>query len=224
MASYLFRVAWAASKNVYVVIRNASGQVLDFSDDTFKSLGSATTPYAAATERTDIGGSGNSGYDYSLDLSKCNKALGFKQFSIEFFERVGGSPAIETDTPILVTPSPFTVEAAEIGRGRYDVDWAPAFTSTAGTTLRGLLTITRNGVPINVYALDSTATATITAREHGSGVDLYTSSPVTVESNGDFEVEQSTPGYTTDRVYQHTVEVECNGETVEFRAPIPVFG
>jgi len=223
MASYTFAQDYTASKNCYAAIYNAAGDVFDFSDNTFKAIASATTPFATMTEQTSGGGSGQSTYAVTVNLALLNKTLETVRYGITFYERLGGSPAPLTDTAWLYRTS-FSVQAAEIGEDELGVEVATAFTSTAGTTLRGILTITRNGKPLNVYTLDSTATCTVTAREHGAGSDLFTSSAATVSSTGDFQFSQSSPGYTTDRVYQHTVAVTCAGTTTSFRAPIPVFG
>lgn len=223
MASYTFSQDYTETKNVYAVIHNSAGNVFDFSDNTFKAIGSATTPYAACTEQTAGGGSGKSAYTVTINLALLNKTLDTSRFWITLYERAGGSPAPLTDTAITYR-SPFSVQAAEIGEDALDIEFVPCFTSTAGTTMRALVTVTRNGKPVDVYTLDNAATCTITAREHGAGSDLYTTSATTVSSNGDFAVTQSTPGYTSDRVYQHTVAVAVNSTTTTFRLPVANFG
>lgn len=90
--------------------------------------------------------------------------------------------------------------------------------------MRALVTITRNGKPINIYTLDNAATCTVTAREHGAGSDLYTTSATTVSSNGDFAITQSNPNYVSDRAYQHTFSVSVNGTATSFRLPVANFG
>lgn len=223
MASYIFAQDYTASKNCYAVIYDTSGNVLDFSDSTFKSLASATTPSAAMTELTSGGGTGLSTYTVTINLASLNKTLNPVRYGITFFERAGGSPAPLTDTAWL-NRTTFSVQAAEIGEDLLGIEFATAFTSTAGTTLRGILTVTRNGLPVNIYNLDPTAAVVLTAREHGAGSDLFTTSSTTVNTSGYFEISQSTPGYTTDRVYQHTAQLTVSGVSTTFRVPIPVFG
>jgi hypothetical protein len=222
--SYTFPpVDYTESKNVYAVIWNRSGSVFDFSDNTFKALASATTPYVAATEQTSSGGVGQSGYAITVTLANIHKTLETGRFDITLYERAGGSPAPLTDTAIS-SRSPFVIQAGEIGEDRLGVEFCPCFTTTSGTAMRALVTITRNGKPINIYTLDNAATCTVTAREHGAGSDLYTTSATTVSSNGDFAITQSNPNYVSDRAYQHTFSVSVNGTATTFRLPVANFG
>jgi len=223
MASYTFAQDYTASKNCYAVIYNAAGNVFDFADNTFKAIASATTPFATMTEQTSGGGTGQSTYAVTVNLALLNKTLETVRYGITFYERAGGSPAPLTDTAWLYRTA-FSVQAAEIGEDELGVEVATALNTTAGEVLYGILTITRNGKPVDIYTLDSTATCTVTPRESTAGSDLWTSSAATVSGNGDFRFSKTTPGYTTDRVYQHTVAVTCAGTTTSFRAPIPVFG
>jgi len=224
MASYVWNVDYTETKNIYAVITNAAGSVLDFNDNTFKALGSATTPTVALTEQTGGGGSGKSNYIYSLDLSRLNKSLATVRYWITFYERAGGSAAPLTDTAINYR-TPFSVQAAEFGEDELDIEFCPVYTTISGTpTMRGIVTILRNGKPIDVYALDTSATCTVTAREHGAGVDLYASSAATVTSQGDFNVSQASPGYTADRAYQHTIAATVSGTATTFKLPVANFG
>jgi hypothetical protein len=224
MASYPLKEVYTSSNNVYVVITDKDSKYLDFADDTFKLLASCTTPYLALTEKTDGGGAGQSHYVGTLDLSKINKTLNAKfGVSAEYFVRSGATPAPLTDTAISYLQK-IATQSAELGEDEQDIQFLPVFTTTSGTTMRAIVSATRNGRPVDIYALDSSATCTITAREHGSGVDLYTTSATTVGSNGYFTVTQSTPGYTTDRGYQHTIAITCAGTTTTFQLPVAVFG
>jgi hypothetical protein len=223
MASHTFGQDFTASRNCYAVVYNAAGNVFDFNDNTFKALASATTPFAACTEQTSGGGTGQSTYVVTINLALLNKTLDTVRYGITFFDRAGGTPAPLTDTAWTYR-SPFSVQAAEIGDDELAVEFCPCFTSTAGTTMRALVTVLRNGKPVNVYTLDSAATCTVTAREHGAGSDLFTTSAATVSSNGDFAVSQASPGYTSDRAYQHTIAITVNSTTTSFRFPVANFG
>lgn len=223
MASYPWNIDHTETKNVYAVVTNAAGNVLDFNDNTFKALGSATTPTVALTEQTGGGGSGKSNYVYSLDLTRINKTLDTSRAWITFYERASGSAAPLTDTALNFR-TPFTVQAGEWGEDALGIEFGSAFTSTAGTTVRFVVTVTRNGKPVLIDDLDAAATCTITATEAATGMDLFTTSATTVNSSGYFVVSQSTPNYSTDKVYQHTVAVACAGTTTTFNVPVPVFG
>lgn len=97
MATEKLKGTDAPGNNVYFVVWNAAGQVLDFSDNTFKALGSATTPYVAATEVANRGGVDESGYEASLDLANVNATPAIAVFEVEVYRRLGGSPAVATD-------------------------------------------------------------------------------------------------------------------------------
>lgn len=223
MGTFAFKVRATGSQNVYAVLENESGQFFDFSDNTFKALASCTTPSTSMTEQTDGGGSGNSHYYKSFDLSLLPKRLTTKTYWATAYVRAGGSPAPLTDVTIN-DPTPFYVQCMELGSFPLGVECSGAFTTTAGTTVRFIVSVNRNGVFVPVDDLDASAAATITAREHGTGSDLYATSSTTVNSSGWWSISQTSPGYTTDREYQHTVAITVNGESLSFAVPIPVFG
>jgi hypothetical protein len=223
MATFPFKVRATGSQNVYACLENESGQFFDFNDNTFKALGSATTPYVSMTEQTNGGGSGNSHYYAAFDLSLLPKRLTTKTYWATAYVRAGGSPAPLTDVTIN-DPTPFNVQAMELGSFPLSVECSGAFTTTSGTAVRFIVSVNRNGVYVPIDDLDASAAATITAREHGAGSDLFTTSSTTVNSSGWFSVSQSSPGYTTDREYQHTVAITVGGESMSFAVPFPVFG
>jgi len=125
-----------------------------------------------------------------------------------------------------------TTDSIEALRDRGDASWAmtdqwaveveEAFTTTAGVETRLIVSVTKNGLRQDVYALDSTATCALAVREHGAGSDLYTISATTVSANGKFQLTKSTPGYTTDRVYDRIFTVVISGTTRTFSVPVPV--
>ena len=223
MATWDFIVRATGSQNVYAVLNNGSGQFFDFSDNTFKALASCTTPFVNMTEQADCGGASNSHYKYEFDLSLLPKRITTKQYTATAYVRAGGSPAPLTDVTVNDATN-FYVQAMALGEDTLGVDISGAFTSTAGTTARFIVCMNRKGVYVPIDDMDASATATITAREHGAGSDLFTTSAATVNSSGWFSVSQSSPGYTTDRDYLHTATITVNGESLSFAVPIPVFG
>lgn len=180
------------------------------------------TPYLTATERTDPGGS-SSYYDATLDLTLLPKSGDVVDFSIAAYTRAGSAPVPATDT-IIGTPERLIVEWCCEGQGVIDLETNAAFTNTAGTTLRVLAVLTRNGkrVPLETYA--ATATLALAVREHGAGSDLFTISATTVNAAGAFELSQSSPGFTADRVYKYTFTLVENGNTWTFVKIIPNHG
>lgn len=117
MADENFAFQAAAGQTLYFVVWNALGtQVLDLNDDTFKALGSATTPHLAATERTDFGGTSYSLYSATLDLSRISSTSTAVPCLLVIQQQAGGSPAPATDS-VLSAPLAFTVENGVLRTG-----------------------------------------------------------------------------------------------------------
>lgn len=223
MATVPVRTNFEASKNVYGVVWNEAGNVLDFTDNTFKALGSATTPTFALTEQSTRGGGQLSGYAGSLDLARLNKSLAPKRFSLSLYERASGSPNVTTDR--MLVERELVVLAAEEGDVPITVEIVGSNTTTQGVEIRYIATVKRNGRRLDVYALDAAATLALSAREHGAGANQFSASAVTVRTDGDFEVTVSaTPPATVlvgDRGFQHTAILTVAGETFQTRTTIP---
>lgn len=223
MATVPVRTNFEASKNVYGVVWDEAGNVLDFSDSTFKALGSATTPTFSLTEETGRGGGQLSGYAATLDLAKLNKSLSAKRFSLALHERVGGSPNVSTDR--LLVESEVVVAAAEEGDVAITVEIGGCNTTTQGVEIRYIATVKRNGRQLDIHALDPAATLALSAREHGTPDPHIAPAAVTVRADGDFEVTvAATPPATVltgDRGYQHTAILTVAGVTFETRTFIP---
>jgi len=113
-------------------------------------------------------------------------------------------------------------DAAYTMTDQWGVEVEEAFTTTAGVETRLIVSVKKNGLRQDVYALDPTATCALAVREHGAGSDLYTISATTVSANGKFQLTKSTPGYTTDRVYDRIFTVVISGTTRTFSVPVPV--
>lgn len=225
MSTETLKVQHTAGKNVYASVWDATGQVLDHADNTFKALASATTPGIALTERTNEGGVGKSAYTGSLDLAAVNKGPTATGYSLSFYERAGGSPAPLTDA-VLTYPYVFTVQCAEIGDFPISVEFMPCFTTTAGTTVRIAAKILRAGKIVPVATLDPTATLALAVREFGAGADLFTVAATTVGADHVFEMTQASPGYTADRLYKYTATLVQNGVTLTSfdKTFIPILG
>jgi len=106
----------------------------------------------------------------------------------------------------------------------YTFKLAPAFTSTAGTTLRLVGLVEYRGQRKDVYTADNTATCALAVREHGAGSDLFTITATTVNANGTFELSKSSPGFTADRLYRYTATVVISGVTYTFEDAFPNLG
>lgn len=106
MATSNFTLTYNAGSTVRLaVIRLSDGKVLDFSDNTFKTLASATTPYSNGTELTASGGAGKSGYYVALNLSHLNSTSTPADFLVEWFTDTALDLCISETMQITVTSS-----------------------------------------------------------------------------------------------------------------------
>lgn len=106
MATSNFTLTYNAGSTVRLaVIRLSDGKVLDFSDNTFKTLAGSTTPYSNGTELTASGGAGKSGYYVALDLSHLNSTSTPADFLVEWFTDTSLDLCISETTQVTVTSS-----------------------------------------------------------------------------------------------------------------------
>lgn len=221
MATKVFSFDYDAGANLYVRIfgRTGSevGQVYDANDDTFKALGSATTPYLTCTEQTAENGTSYSSYTVSVDLSNINSTLAAKDYVIRAYDNA--TPAA-TDVAVGAKQE-FTVQASRYGEQPITVSIEGCNTSSAGSEVRYLVRLYVNG---EFYALDNAATGVLTVREQG-GTDLFTSGTINPETGlGYFEYDKTTPGFTDDRLYEHEMVITESSVSVTRYVDWPVFG
>ena len=214
MSTAVLKHVNSASLNVYFRVFNDSGQVFDFSDNTFKAIGSATTPQVAATERTEMDGTGRSGYTASINLTNINPYPLAKRYTFAAYDN--GTPAA-TDAAIS-DHTEFVVQAGEVGELPITCMLDGAFTSSAGTALRLLAWLERGGQRISLAA----GSISIAVREHGAGSDLFTGTAASPTASGDFEVTVASPGFTDDRVYRAVVAITVNTVTFTTEHGMPV--
>ncbi len=195
-----------------------AGQVLDFNDNTFKAIGSATAPYLAATERTGINGAGKSSYTVDLDLSHVNTSAVYRQYLVKWY--TGNTPAT-TINPVK-SETIFAVENANaslFGRN-FLVNGEISVKSTAGDAAQMSLWLEDNGVLVPLATLSplegAAVTGQIVARQFGSGVNAFTQNFVAGDLiNNVFEKEYNpSPGnaiFSNDRQYDFSGTITVNG-------------
>lgn len=199
-----------ASATVYASVWNAAGQVLDFNDNTFKTLGSATTPGLALTERSDAGGTGKSLYTGALDLADVNALQDVLSVAISFYVQAGGSPAPSTDATIG-DPELLDVRFGDVA-GDVTVEFEINVKSTAGLAAQISAWLVHRGAKVALEDVDATPTISVVVREHASGVALFTATGDVDDVYDDrFEIEQATPGFTDDRQYAAEPSIDLNG-------------
>lgn len=198
-----------------------AGKVLDFSDNTFKALASCTTPYQTATERTAFAGTGRSGYTTDLDLSEVNAEAVERAYLVKWYNN--GSPA-DADTAIAETDVFIVANSREGVRG-WTVQCELGVKSTAGSTAQLSVWLEHGGERVDLDGIDATPTMSTLVREHGAGSPLFTATGDAGDLTNDvFEVEQSSPGFTDDRLYEVTASITVNGTTYSTTRTIAVIG
>lgn len=208
MAVKEFTFNYDSGANIYIRIFGRTGselsKVFDANDNTFKSSISSTT-HIVCTERALEDGTGKSAYTASVDLSNINSTFVLKDYVIKAFNNA--SPVAE-DVSISETES-FSVQVSDLGRRIIEPELGEAFTTTAGTEIRLSAYLKVDG---ERYILPGTASCTLTVREHGSGVNLY-SETETANAQGRFELSKNNPNYTADRLYNHSVAISVDSVT-----------
>lgn len=195
-----------AGADLYLRVMNAAGDWLDFDDDAFKSWSSATTPYVAMTEDDDAGGTSRKSYYADLDLAALNPTPEPLRFYLQACDNA--SPAL-TDDPVSET-NEIVVQSGEIaGADEILCVTDACFTSTAGTEIRFLAWLEKNGQKVVLSA----GSCTVTVREHGAGSDLFSVTDSAPNAAGVFELTQASPGFTDDRIYLATVAITVNSIT-----------
>lgn len=210
MTTETFVFEYTAGADIYFRLFNAAGQVFDFSDNTFKALSAATTPYFVATEKADMGGTTQSGYVANIDLADVHNTGAVGRFVLKAYDN--DTPA-DTDDPIS-DPLPITVQFGELGEGELLCQFELNVKSTEGLAAQLSVWLERNGKKIDIDTVDPSCSCSVTVREHGSGANLFTAAGVVGDLQNDrFEFEQATPGFTDDRQYDVTVSITENGNT-----------
>ncbi|NOX55581.1 MAG: hypothetical protein GXP27_14310 [Planctomycetes bacterium] len=228
MATELLRRKDAPGKTIYYAIWNDQNQVFDFSDNTFKSLAAATTPYVVATEQTG-GKGGQSYYDATIDLNQIHKAGSRLQASIEAYEQVGSSPNLATDTPLGTEPLDIVFGRSVLaGRGRVDVGLN---VTIDGNDCWFQVWLTCDGELVDLHAADANARCDIQVREQTAGANLFQiddqddpSFALSANREDYFELRKQQAGFTADKNYIVTVTVTENGNTHVRHFPLSTFG
>jgi hypothetical protein len=201
---------YVAGSSLYARVFNAAGQVFDFSDNTFKALAGATTPYVAATEHADLDGTGYSGYSVAIDLDLLNPSGSRSRFALKFYDNATPAAADQA----VSGAKGFTIQFGELGERDVVPQVELSVKSTEGLAAQLSAWLEHGGRKVAIGSVDAAATASITVREHGSGVDLFTLAFTAADLNNDvFEKEQATPGFTDDRQYEVEVSITENGNT-----------
>lgn len=182
MATRRFAFNGVAGTSHYLALFRASdGYVFDFDDNTWtETIGGATTPYVAGTERANLGGTGYSGFFAAVDLADVNATATPVQVIAQWF----------TDTSLAVSVSDFS-EYTIVGG---DLDDVPDTREIRGTINPGddgtvLITVwlVRDGRNVAL----ASGSCSVVCREATAGVDAWTDSSSTVVDGYYFNVSHA---------------------------------
>jgi hypothetical protein len=217
MSTEVLRITDAPGNAVFFVVWNAAGQVLDQADNTFRALGSATTPGLAASENTNKGGVLESAYEASQNLAYLNSTPAILAFNIEAYRRAGGTVNLAND--LLLDSQEFRVAASVLTEGSigevihgYTVRCGFNVTSTAGTTLQLYAILEKDGKPVT---LAGTETCVFTCYEFTETLVKFPSpAAVTPTANGQFETTVTNPALVDDTEYILKATITIGAVTV----------
>ena len=151
MATKTFTITYDAGASLYLAIfRPSDGYVLDFAGspaNTFRALGSATTPYVSATERTGPGGSSKSLYTAAVDLANVNSGSTPTDYVVQWFTDTGLTALVSEDLGITVKSSDFYSPDSG-NKATTEPTGPPSATATPAEILAWLLALTRNKVVV----------------------------------------------------------------------------
>lgn len=129
MATERFSFIGDASTNHYLAIFNASGQVFDWNDSTFKALASATTKATVGTEQADLGGTSKSAYIKDVDLSTLNSTSTAAKFRADWYTDANATALVSNTTEFTVKSSALAAaESISIADGFSSAGADPAAT------------------------------------------------------------------------------------------------
>ena len=180
------------------------------------------TPYIAATQRADMGGTGRSGYTADLDLSAINPTGTVKSYVVKAYDNA--APA-GSDNPL--GEAPLVVQFGALGERPVRVMFGVSTKTTAGNTVQASAWLEVDGQVVDLPNVDAAATAAATLILFGqdSSTPLATISTANfgaANDDGRFEYELADPGFTADRQYSAIVQIVENGATWQATIPFVV--
>ena len=214
MATETLSIQSASALNVYFTLRNAAGNYFDFSDNTFKAIATATTPYVAATERIAAVGAAWSVYVADIDLADIAPTLAPVQVVAQAWRRSGGSPSLAADTPISEAKA-IIAQWERLGPLAIETKVRLATRTTAGTEIELMAWLESEGIRVPLHTLDPSATCTVDVllRGNTTQISLDATAMGAVTAGHHFEPTYSNPNFTADRLYRANVTIVANGVT-----------
>lgn len=165
MANKTVTLSHEAGQTCWLAIFNSAGQVWDFTAEVFRALASAANFSLALTpDATET-----SYYVASVDLATLNATANPVDYTVQTFEQVGGSAALDD---LKLAAAAFTVQlSAEVAR-------TPIVEPVLDVTIDGSdieLTawLESDGVLVDLDTFDASATCDVQLREHSAGAVVF---------------------------------------------------
>lgn len=212
-----------ASSNLYVAAFNASGQVFDYSTNTWVAISlPPVNPFLAVTERTGTGGSGYSDYWADVNYSLLNATSTESAIRLKVYERVGGSNSLSADTVIGVADVVVALGSEVVIAQFTECVLTPTYRA-GSDTMYFTAQLRINGQPVTPSGADN---CTIIIRQINplSGSNLFTVGPVTVDANGQFTLSKVNPNLNADTsIYRALVSMVIGTITYSFECHFPSY-
>jgi hypothetical protein len=210
-----------------VAFRGSDGKVFDWSDNTYKTIGTAVTPAIAMTSQASYG-STQSQYGGSVDLlALCGASpMVPVDISLKIFSRAGGSPAPATDFKLGSLPKMRLIYGEITPPSGQDcvVDCTANLTTMSGVSMHLTAELTRpDGRTLPLATIDPTATCAIVVTQDATETgddrvpmfDLTTTDCGTVNAEHRFEVEYDNPNLASNRGFTADFTIVSGGVTYQ---------
>jgi hypothetical protein len=211
----------AGVNNYFTVWRSSDNLIFDFNDNTFKAIASATTPYLAADENTNTGGTGRSHYTASLNLS----LLGSVDAFVQAYRRSGSTPAPLTDATIE-DPVPIEVRFGDQPGSISAEICATMDHSVSPEELFLSVTISLDGQAIDLNDMATAPTCAIQVRQSNPAADAFPELTATIDDDGRFVASQESPfdEDQAEKEFHAVVTVTHGSQTYRFDLPFSTTG
>lgn len=205
MATERINITHDAGAVVYaIVVRLSDGKVFDWADNTWKVIGSTTTPGVALTSLVAFGAD-QAEYAGNLNLSTINATLAPVEVKVIFLKRLGGANLPETDT-LLGETAVFEIANGEVDGGEggqgFTVDATCNLTTINGVSMHFTAELkTQDGRSVLLATVDPAATCSIAVTMDadttgGERFPLFTLDTIdcgVVNGGSQFEVQYANP-------------------------------
>ena len=216
-----------AGSGEFIAIYDAN-TVFDFNDDTFKANHAAcTTPFLAATERTNLGGTSRSYFAVdAFDWGRVHQGCLEKEVLVRKYRTAApGSPPAATDNPVdggnpLVRILRFGYRVDRPNRELRLVR-EPNITSTQGYAVAERCWIQLGEIKVPIEDMDAAATLAVAYHETAAGVGVTHDSiaAATVRSDHEFHLAEDTDPseyFNANRSYRARFTLNYLSQTLDF--------